>query len=222
MNGLGFIANGAFQKASVALEQAGVIEPMSEQERRIRGLSAGDLLDNVTGFSAPGGRTPSSRPPSPSRAPLKNRSGALDDASRVRRTAPGASSANATAGGPAPDAAKGGAIELPALSASTREQFISNATQAGPGGASPIGQAIQSHASRRGSVFTSAAGSAAKNTALGRQFLHDLFASPGITVTHRVHKVHGRVTDVRLPSGAGAQFTSDGRFIGLLERYTPR
>ncbi|MBK8717516.1 MAG: toxin [Deltaproteobacteria bacterium] len=108
MNGLGFIANGAFQKASVALEQAGVIEPMSDQERRIRGLSAGDLLDNVTGFSAPGGRTPSSRPPSPSRAPLKNRSGALNDAGRVRRTAPGASSANAPAGGPAPDAAEGG------------------------------------------------------------------------------------------------------------------
>ncbi len=43
-----------------------------------------------------------------------------------------------------------------------------------------------------------------------------------MTVTHRVHKVHGQVTDVRLPSGAGAQFTGDGRFIGLLERYTPR
>lgn len=123
---------------------------------------------------------------------------------------------------PAVAPAARGSLALPALSASTRSQLLANATQAGRGGISPVGRAIQKHAGRPGSFFTSAGGNAGRNTEIGRRFLDDLLAHPGTSVTHRVHKVHGQVIDVRLPNGAGAQFTGDGSFVGLLECYTPR
>ena len=41
-------------------------------------------------------------------------------------------------------------------------------------------------------------------------------------VTTATHRVYGEVVSIRLPDGAGAAWTAAGRFIGFLERYTPR
>jgi RHS repeat-associated protein len=86
MKGLGRLANVAFQKGSARLESWGVVEPMSDNERRVRALSAGDMMDTLTDLPAGGaGRRIEIHRDG---RPLKNRSGDLDDSSRARRTQP--------------------------------------------------------------------------------------------------------------------------------------
>jgi len=86
MRGLGGVANVAFQKASARLEEWGVVDPMSDSERRTRALSAGDALDNLTAFPAGTGARGGVR--IHRGRPLKNLSGNLDVSARARRTEP--------------------------------------------------------------------------------------------------------------------------------------
>jgi hypothetical protein len=86
MKGLGRLANVAFQKGGARLESWGLVEPMSDNERRVRALSAGDMIDTLTDLPAggAGSRIEIHR----DRRPLKNRSGGFDDSARARRTQP--------------------------------------------------------------------------------------------------------------------------------------
>ena len=109
---------------------------------------------------------------------------------------------------------------LPSLARSTQQELLTNATRSiGRGGLSPIGSAIQSHATRPGTFFQ-AGRSAADNTAIGERFLGSVLETG--TITRSTHGVFGSIMDVRLASGAGVRFTEAGEFIGLLERFTPR
>jgi len=111
---------------------------------------------------------------------------------------------------------------LPALSATTREQFLRSATQqVARGGVTAIGRAIQKHAGRLGSFFSSGR-NAAENARIGDDFIRSLLENPASRVTTDMTKAFGPVVKVRLPDGAGAWFTEAGEFIGLLEPYTRR
>jgi hypothetical protein len=93
--------------------------------------------------------------------------------------------------------------------------FLNNATTPGKGGVSPVGRALQKHASRQGSFFQGATGNAAKNTQIGAQYLDDILQNG--TVTQSTHKAFGDVIKVRMSNGAGAWWKADGSFIGFLE-----
>ena len=101
--------------------------------------------------------------------------------------------------------------------AKSTNKLLENATTPGKAGVSPVGRALQKHASRQGSFFQGATGNAAKNTQIGTQYLDDILQNG--TVTKTTHKVFGDVTKVRLPNGAGAWWKADGSFIGFLELY---
>jgi len=84
-----------------------------------------------------------------------------------------------------------------------------------------VGRAVQKHASRPGSFFT-AGRNAAENAQIGGDFIGSLLRNPAKTVSTAETTAFGPVVRVRLPNGAGAQFSEAGEFIGLLEPFTPR
>ena len=101
------------------------------------------------------------------------------------------------------------------------EQMIASGTsEIGRGGLTAVGRALQKHAARPGGSYFAATTNSAQNARAGAGFLRFLFRA-GIASTFE-HPVYGSIVRVRLPNGAGAQFTKAGKFIGLLEPYTPR
>ncbi|MEM7052740.1 MAG: RHS repeat-associated core domain-containing protein [Acidobacteriota bacterium] len=112
------------------------------------------------------------------------------------------------------------AIPLPSLSGSTRSTLFASATRnISQGGVTAIGRALQKHASRPGSFFQSAGGNAAQNAKMGASFLKFLLNNSASKVSFKNHRDFGLIIKIRLPNGAGAQFTENGKFIGLLEPF---
>ena len=61
-----------------------------------------------------------------------------------------------------------------------------------------------------GSAFVGATGDAARNTAIGRQYLIDILHDPLSTVTSATHKVFGNVIRVRRTDGSSVWFRENG------------
>ena len=102
--------------------------------------------------------------------------------------------------------------------------LVSSATRPGTAGVTPVGRAFQKHSTRPGTWVTgTSTGNAAQNTQQGLNHLNSVLNNPNATFTVTNHPVHGKVLNVRLPDGAGVQWTFDGtRFITFLEKYTNR
>jgi RHS repeat-associated protein len=115
----------------------------------------------------------------------------------------------------------GMAIPLPAITATTKAALLEAAIAEGRGGVSAAGRALQSHASRGGWLADLAqAGNAAANTKVAKGVLQTILARGQTTLEK--HPTFGSVFKVRLPDGSGAWWAQNGKFIGFLERYTPR
>lgn len=116
------------------------------------------------------------------------------------------------------------ALRLPlTLDDTTKARFIALATTPqGESATTPVGGALQKHTARPRGAFAGATGDAARNTAVGRQYLVDILNDPLGTVIYATHKAFGNVIKVRRMDGSGAWFRENGEFIGFLERYTPR
>jgi hypothetical protein len=109
------------------------------------------------------------------------------------------------------------------LDDATKARLIALATTPqGESATTPVGRALHKHAARPRGAFAGATGDAARNTAVGRQYLVDVLNDPLSTVTSATHKVFGNVVKVRRTDGSGVWFRENGEFIGFLERYTPR
>jgi len=117
--------------------------------------------------------------------------------------------------------------QQPANAWGTSDDLLRVATTPGRGGVTPVGRAYQKHHSsnpnRAGSFEGPVSGNAAQNTQHGTRYLNEILGNQNATFTTRNTNSHGRVLDVRLPDGTGAQWSADGRqFIMFLEKYTLR
>lgn len=88
----------------------------------------------------------------------------------------------------------------------------------GKNGLSDVGRALQKHGSRPGSAFPKAKGNPTAINEQGRNVLESLLKNPEATSVTRHHARFGDILEVKLISGQGARFSSDGRkFIGFIE-----
>jgi hypothetical protein len=114
---------------------------------------------------------------------------------------------------------------LPKFTQSTVDDLIrAGNAPAGRGGVTAAGSALQSHATRAGSYFKGmATNNAATNAALAQSQIGFFIANGNVFVKDT--KAWGSVLDIRLPSGAGARFSLDGKRLGadlLRQRKPPR
>jgi RHS repeat-associated protein len=113
-------------------------------------------------------------------------------------------------------------LQLPALSSASIGEMEASANaplRFGP--ETRVGSAIQSHATRPGTSFTSAS-TVGERARQGAAFIHGLLNDPRAQVTSRMHRAYGAIVDVRLPSGVGARWRADGTFMGVLDPPVPR
>ena len=85
-------------------------------------------------------------------------------------------------------------------------------------GLSKVARALQKHGNRIGTIFPKAKGNPSTMNAQAEKILTEILTSPSSTSTIRHHARFGEILEVKIPSGHGARFSSDGKnFIGFIE-----
>jgi hypothetical protein len=125
---------------------------------------------------------------------------------------------------PSPVAAEAQVVKPAVPAAPTLKPPVPSTTlmQAGStldrGGLTTAGRALQKHGGRLGSAFPKTSGTPAAINAQGETALRSIVENPNATRVIRHHARFGEVLEVKIPSGAGARFSSDGsKFIGFIE-----
>lgn len=209
-------------KGALTTEEASATSATAKESTAVGTRRPGNAKP-VTGPGAPEGLPADEVPATRREAATSEQTAA--EGTKGAFTAEEASATNAateeSAAGGVP-AATNAPLQLPALTQSTRSAVLQSANRVlDHSGVTAVGRAIQKHGSRPGSFFTAGRNPAA-NARIGASFVQSLLDNPSATATPFTHKVHGPVVNVRMPSGAGVQFSQEGKFIGLLEPYTPR
>jgi RHS repeat-associated protein len=98
------------------------------------------------------------------------------------------------------------------------DDLLKAANASDKNGLTAVGRALQKHGSRPGSKFPKATGNPASMNSQGLSVLKGIIENPNTTGTIRHHARFGDILELRLPSGQGARFSSDGlNFIGFIE-----
>jgi hypothetical protein len=98
-------------------------------------------------------------------------------------------------------------------------KLIKAGNQIVKGGLTAVGNALQKHGSRIGSVFPKATGNVASINAQGQSILNAILKNPNSKHVIRHHARFGNVLEVIAPNGQGARFTADfKKFIGFIEK----
>jgi RHS repeat-associated protein len=89
--------------------------------------------------------------------------------------------------------------------------------QAGAGGLTAAGRALQKHGNRPGSLLPKPRGSAAAISHAAQDIVDDILTDPGSTTSRRYHALYGEIVEIRRPDRLGVRYRANGEFMGFIE-----